>query len=300
MKNIFKKKILRKLFLLCIFSTFLFSSCSNGGDDGPATDTYSGSFTVNGANYSSLSITNGSYTLTGSGTSDSGSYGSSASVLADGLFTFTSNTHNGTFKVNKSGNSISFSNGTLTASGSGTLVVPVAGGGTVLFEGGFIEMTADSSNPSSTYPRPTSGTATYRFTARTLNNYDRTADYTSKCGAYRWYLGGAEVVSPVSYEEGMPRENWRYYSEITVEGVTVTPSSDSRSCTVTIDYSQVPSGTNSVRLVVVDWSTPLPGRTEMNEQNYMTDQYLDDQWTAISLPDVRYSWCRSDEKTISF
>lgn len=173
-------------------------------------------------------------------------------------------------------------------------------GGTVLFEGGFIEMTADSSNPSSTYPRPTSGTATYSFTARTLNNYDRTADYTSKCGAYRWYLGGAEVVSPVSYEDGYPADSWRYYSEITVAGVTVTPSADSRSCTVTIDYSQVPSGTNSVRLVVVDWATPLPGRTEMNEQNYMTDQYLDDQWTAISLPDVRYSWCRSDEKTISF
>lgn len=180
-------------------------------------------------------------------------------------------------------------------------------GGTVLFEGGVIRMYKSSDtnpfNSSDTVSgHRSSGTETFSFRAGTYNNYSsrRDENYTSKCGAYRWYLGGAEVVSPVSYEDGYPANFWRYYSEITVAGVTVTPSADSRSCTVTIDYSQIPAGTNSVRLVVVDWATPLPGRTEMNEQNYMTDQYLDDQWTAISLPDVRYSWCRSDEKTISF
>ena len=277
-------------------------SCSNSGsdDDSPATDTYSGSFTVNGASYSSLSVTNGTYTMTGTGGTDSGTYATSAAVLADGTtYTFTSNTHHGTFKVTISGTGLSLSNGTLTASGTGSVYVPPvttssssSGGGAALFWNGVLVITPSSSNPTRNYLSsiPTTGTVTYSFTAKTAKNgHTNDTDYTSLCGTYSWYLGGEQIRETNACDD----EKQYRYTETTVAGVTVTPSADSRSCTVTVDYSALPSGTTSIRLVVVDWNTPQGTSvdSEGRTANYMGDMVAD--WNA---PAPDYNSPRPDKK----
>ena len=130
MKNILNKRNSKKgilLALLCAAAAMVLGSCSGSGssDDSPETETYTGSFTVSGESYNSLTVTGGTYTMTGSGTSDSGTYSTAASVLADGTYTFTSNKHHGTYTVTISGNTITITAGTLNASGSGTKKVVV-------------------------------------------------------------------------------------------------------------------------------------------------------------------------------
>ena len=139
------KKVLG-IFVL-VLTALVLISCGGGGGGGggggtvaPAaaatSNTYTGSFAVNGTNYSSLTIGNGKYTLAGTNGTDTGTYQSEAAMSAlsstragitieDGTFVLTSTTHHGTWKMTiggNGGNSISFHNGSLSASGTGTVV----------------------------------------------------------------------------------------------------------------------------------------------------------------------------------
>ena len=117
-----KKGIL--LTLLCAGMVAAMVSCSNGDDDSdsspaPTTETYTGSFTVNGVSCDTLIMSSdGTYTMTGNGVAaDNGSY-----VLSEGTYTFTSSVHNGTFTATKGndGITITLASGSISASGSGT------------------------------------------------------------------------------------------------------------------------------------------------------------------------------------
>ena len=130
------RKILALLTSACMLAAVSLTSCSGGSDDdGTETSTYSGTYTVNGASYNSLTLSgtadSGTATLTGSGGTQSGTYARStgASVRALSLsgsytLTFSGNT----VSISFSGNNITLSAGTWSASGTGTLVVPVSSG----------------------------------------------------------------------------------------------------------------------------------------------------------------------------
>lgn len=112
------------------------TSCSSGSsDDGGDASTYSGSYTVNGASYNSLMLVgtadSGAATLSGSGGTLSGTYAHStgASVRATISFSggYTLTFDNKTIIMTFNGNTCTLSSGSWTASGTGTLVVPVSG-----------------------------------------------------------------------------------------------------------------------------------------------------------------------------
>ena len=138
-------------FFVLVSTALVLISCGGGGGGGggggaaPAaaatSNTYTGSFSVNGTNYSSLTIGNGKYTLAGNNGTDTGTYVSETAAYAidgasavrastsisieNGTFVLTSRTHSGTWKMTiggNGGNSISFHNGSLSASGTGTVV----------------------------------------------------------------------------------------------------------------------------------------------------------------------------------
>ena len=136
---------MKKVFgiFVLISTALVLISCGGGGGGGggggaaPAaaatSNTYTGSFSVNGTNYSSLTIGNGKYTLAGTNGTDTGTYQSAAAMSAlsssragitieDGTFVLTSTTHNGTWKITLSGNSIGLHNGSISASGTGDVV----------------------------------------------------------------------------------------------------------------------------------------------------------------------------------
>ena len=109
---------------LCV----LLVSCGGGGGGGgggaaPAANTsssYSGSFSVNGGNYSTVALnsTNNTATVSGSSGTLSGTYASNRSI-SDGTYTITFS--GGTIVITISGSSITLSTGTWSASGNGTL-----------------------------------------------------------------------------------------------------------------------------------------------------------------------------------
>lgn len=112
------------------------TSCSSGSsDDGGDASTYSGSYTVNGASYNSLMLVgtadSGAATLSGSGGTLSGTYAHStgasvrATISLSGGYTLTFDGNTITMTAN--GSSVTLGSGSWSASGTGTLVVPVSG-----------------------------------------------------------------------------------------------------------------------------------------------------------------------------
>ncbi len=148
-----KTKILSVL-LASLACVALLGSCDywkedyykNGGDSGSVASggsgstassvpTYSGSMTVNGASYTTLTMngtsTSGTATLSGAAGSLSGTYARAvAAAAAASEFTgsYTITFSSGTITVTFNGNSITLTNGSITASGTGTLVVQTSGG----------------------------------------------------------------------------------------------------------------------------------------------------------------------------
>ena len=134
------KRILKFVAIL-VALTFTLAACSNSSSDdgggstsGTGSDSgtsaagfdYSGSYTVAGKHFSLISLdgTGGTYTMTGSGGSDSGTFAarSAKATVSDGSYTLTSKTLNGTFILTVSGNGakITLENGgSLGASGNG-------------------------------------------------------------------------------------------------------------------------------------------------------------------------------------
>ena len=95
---------------------------SGGGTAAAASGSYSGSFSVNGASYNTLAMSNGSFNIAGNTGNDlTGSYAadtSSANAIPDGTYILTCSL--GTFTVTINGNSITLSKGTGTLNASGT------------------------------------------------------------------------------------------------------------------------------------------------------------------------------------
>ena len=156
--------------------------------------------------------------------------------------------------------------------------------GEALFYDGRIVITADSSNPGSGWSGVT--TKTYKFTAATIDKHGKGKDVTSLCGAYKWYIGGTII-------EG---EGGHIYAEETVAGVTVSPSADSRSCTVTVTKENFTKG--RVQLNVVDWNTPQG--TSYSKENGSAN-YQDDVQKYIKtpiIPDKRFAYGRNAHETL--
>lgn len=133
MKKLFKLQAL----LAAILMAFSFASCSGGDDDddSPSKTTYTGSFSLAGANYTTLDImSDGNYTMTGDSDTDRGTWVlASARAVAVGDYIFTSTVHkasdgtNGTFSVSITSTSVTMETGTLTASGTGIVVKKSSG-----------------------------------------------------------------------------------------------------------------------------------------------------------------------------
>ncbi len=133
MKKLFKLQAL----LAAILMAFSFASCSGGDDDddSPSKTTYTGSFSLAGANYTTLDImSDGNYTMTGDSDTDKGTWVlASARAVAVGDYIFTSTVHkaedgtNGTFSVSITSTSVTMETGTLTASGTGIVVKKSSG-----------------------------------------------------------------------------------------------------------------------------------------------------------------------------
>lgn len=133
MKKLFKLQALLAAFLMA----FSFASCSgdDDDDDSPSKTTYTGSFSLAGANYTTLDImSDGNYTMTGDSDTDKGTWVlASARAVAVGDYIFTSTVHkaedgsNGTFSVSITSTSVTMETGTLTASGTGIVVKKSSG-----------------------------------------------------------------------------------------------------------------------------------------------------------------------------
>ena len=126
-----KTKFLALLTAVCMLSAFSLTSCSGGGGGDSGSDekriAYTGSYTVDGASYSTLTLngtaSEGTATLSGgSGSSLSGSYSSGAtgasvlSLRGTYIIRFSA----GTIKVTFDGIRVTFSAGSIAASGSGS------------------------------------------------------------------------------------------------------------------------------------------------------------------------------------
>ncbi len=121
--------IMLSALMLAFFMAASFVSCSSDGgssDDDSGSNTYIGTYTVDGKNYNKLTMDgtgdSGSATMTGSGGTLSGSYSkaSSASVRALTLGgTYTISVSGGTFSATLNNDSITLSGGTKTANGGG-------------------------------------------------------------------------------------------------------------------------------------------------------------------------------------
>lgn len=133
MKKLFKLQAL----LAAILMAFSFASCSgdDDDDDSPSKTTYTGSFSLAGANYTTLDImSDGNYTMTGDSDTDRGTWVlASARAVEVGDYIFTSTVHkaedgtNGTFSVSITSTSVTMETGTLTASGTGIVVKKSSG-----------------------------------------------------------------------------------------------------------------------------------------------------------------------------
>ncbi|MCR5620366.1 MAG: hypothetical protein K6G18_00750 [Treponema sp.] len=107
------------------------------GNSANSVPTYSGSMTVNGASYTTLTMngssSSGTATLSGGAANLSGTYARAvATAAAASEFTgsYTITFSSGTITVTFNGNSITLTNGSITASGTGTLVVQASSGST--------------------------------------------------------------------------------------------------------------------------------------------------------------------------
>lgn len=131
---------------LCV----LLVSCGGGGGGGggggstttSSSGIFTGSFTVNGGSYSSLAGTgnsSGTATLSGSSGTLNGTYTLGRSAEEIYTITFPGGTIIATF----SGNTVTLSNGTWTASGTGTLQGQTSSGGTGTQCPEALEMTAE-------------------------------------------------------------------------------------------------------------------------------------------------------------
>ena len=126
------------------------ASCGSGSGSTASVPTYSGNLTVNGASYTTLAMdgtsTSGTATLSGSAGSLSGTYARAvATAAAASEFTgsYTITFSSGTITVTFNGNSITLTNGSITASGTGTLVVQASGGSSGGYKADGERMTAE-------------------------------------------------------------------------------------------------------------------------------------------------------------
>lgn len=283
--------------------------------------TYTGSLSVNGTTYTSLSMTgsssSGNALLSGSAGSVSGTYSASGTSRAASTLnlsgTYTLSFSFGTITAVISSNTATLSAGSVSASGTASVAssssssssssTGASGSGAVLFWDGYLQLEKVGSSS------PAAGITEYRFTACTKTE-EESRDVTSLCGTYRWYIGGEEEIDPNPYTEfemdgGHVDQLFYKYKEITVPGITVTPSADTRSCTVTVNSAELPSWSerpNNIRIVVVDWTTPQ-GMTgsdnvnsdtfEMKKANYDNDIVYSDWGISRPIVDVKYNSERS-------
>ncbi len=201
-----------------------------------------------------------------------------------------------------SGNSTAPSSSSSSSSSTGT-----SGSGAALFWDGWLHLKKEGSSS------PAAGITEYRFTASTrtgTTTFDTSDDVTSLCGTHRWYIGGEVETDPNPYTEfemdgGHVDQLFYKYKEITVPGITVTPSADTRSCTVTVNSAELPSWSerpNDISIVVVDWTTPQ-GMTgsdnvnsdtfEMKKANYDNDIVYSDWGISRPIVDIQYNSERS-------
>ena len=197
------------LTLLCAGMVAAMVSCSNGDDDSgsspaPTTETYSGTFTVNGVSYSTLNVlSNSTYTMTGNGVeSDNGTYqetGSRSVLKENTTYIFRSNRHDGTFEATLSNVTISIQkgSGTLAVSGSGILL----GASSSSTSGNTASSTSDSSSSS-------------------------TSEATSGTGGN---AASGTVIGTTSEEDGIPANDDATEASSTSESVNVPSSSNSNS-----------------------------------------------------------------------
>ena len=129
----FMKKLFGIIVLVSIALVLI--SCGGGGGGGggggaaPAastSETYSGNFTVNGINYSTMTLADGRYTLSGSNGTITGSYEAVSNtspareILSGGTYKFHTAEHY--WIASQSGGTLTFSGGSISASGNGILV----------------------------------------------------------------------------------------------------------------------------------------------------------------------------------
>ncbi|MBO4726876.1 MAG: hypothetical protein J5631_00470 [Spirochaetaceae bacterium] len=96
---------------------------SSGGTTAAASGSYSGSFSVNGASYNSLTMENGSFNLASNTGSDiTGTYAAASGAMADATYLLTYSVGSFTVAITSNGNTVTFSkgSGTLNASGTGS------------------------------------------------------------------------------------------------------------------------------------------------------------------------------------
>ena len=96
---------------------------SSGGTTASASGSYSGSFSVNGASYNSLTMENGSFNLASNTGSDiTGTYAAASGAMADATYLLTYSVGSFTVAITSNGNTVTFSkgSGTLNASGTGS------------------------------------------------------------------------------------------------------------------------------------------------------------------------------------
>ena len=96
---------------------------SSGGTTASASGSYSGSFSVNGASYNSLTMENGSFNLaSNTGNDITGTYAAASGAMADATYLLTYSVGSFTVAITSNGNTVTFSkgSGTLNASGTGS------------------------------------------------------------------------------------------------------------------------------------------------------------------------------------
>ncbi len=252
------KKILEAAAILAVLA-FAAIGCSNNSSDdsggGSATTTtssstadlpaeYTGSFTVGGKSYVSLSLDSDAltYTLSGIGGTETGTYASAAKSVADGVYTLTDSS-GGTFTVTISGDNITFGAGSKTASGSGgsiyyayeTPVLPASSGADP-FNGMTIFRTkgSDEVPKTATFSNGTATESTDFSNGRTVTEIYKYSWNTSKKKLY-WYLDGVILSAEYLDWDSYSAEEKNFFTELGVApGKTVSPKGYLPFCIATV------------------------------------------------------------------
>ncbi|MBO4759517.1 MAG: hypothetical protein J5505_05610, partial [Spirochaetaceae bacterium] len=96
-------------------------STTTGGGTAAAEGAYSGSFTVNGNSYNTLTMSNGSFIIAGnSGNDITGTYAAAPGAMADATYIFSYSVGSFTVAITNNGTIVTFSKGTGTLNASGT------------------------------------------------------------------------------------------------------------------------------------------------------------------------------------